>query len=356
MRTVFILVPSPHPTGPVKGAYALANALAPLRRVVLVFLKRGPGVDAALDERVELVSLADTPGGWRGRIAAYRRLLEDAGGRQRVGSISMCLSADWINRFCRREAVTCSSIRGNLPQNYRLDYGWLGVPLALGHLLALRTFDHVVAMTRSMAFQLRWLAALRTRVIGNFVDEAPLERHRRTGAASGPLRFVFVGSLSVRKQPELVIAAIETLREQDVQLDVLGDGPLREMLHSLVKSKGLHSRVRLHGQVADPYPIVAAADAFVLPSRSEGVSRATLEALYLGVPCVLRDVDGNAEFIAENVNGALFSRDEDLAAAMLRAARISRQATGDRPANLLPEKFRQEKAAGMYLDLVESVQ
>ena len=351
IKTIFILVPSPHPTGPIKGAYALANALVPLRRVVLVFLKHGPGANAPLDEKVEVRSLARSNGGWHYRLAIYRQLLENAGGRQRVVSISMCLSADWINRFCRGQAVICASVRGNLPQNYRFDYGWLGGPLALVHLLALRSFDHVVAMTPSMASQLSWLAALQPRVIGNFVDEIVLERHRLTGTASGPLRFVFVGSLSVRKQPELVIAAIEKLRDQDAELDVLGDGPLREGLCSLIDSLGLQGRVRLHGLVADPYDIVAAADAFVLPSRSEGVSRAALEALHLGVPCVLRDVDGNADLLAVPLSGALFSHDEDLATAMLKAAGFSRGRSGR--SSLLPPAFQQLTAACQYLRLFE---
>ena len=352
MRTVFILLPSPFPTGPIKGAYALANALAPVRRVVLVFLKQGPGADAPLDERVEVVSLAQTPGGWRPRLNAYRALLRNAGGRIQVGSVSMCLSADWINRFCRKQAVTCASVRGNLPQNYRLDYGWPGAFLALGHLLALRAFDHVVAMTSAMAVQIRSIAALRPQVIGNFVDEAALECHRQPQPRmGGPLRFVFVGSLSQRKHPELVIAAIEKLREHDVRLDVLGDGPLRAALDSMLVSKGLQNCVLLHGQVANPYPYVARADVFVLPSRSEGVSRAALEALYLGVPCVLRDVDGNAELLAIPEAGTLFFQDKDLAAAMLRAATFAR----DRPVKttLLPPEFRQEIAAGQYLALLE---
>lgn len=352
MRTIFILVPAPFPTGPIKGAFALANALASIRRVVLVFLKEGPGVDAPLHEQVEVVSLARTPGGWSGRLAAYRDLLEGAGGRPQVGSISMCLSADLINRFCRRHAVTCSSVRGNLPQNYRLDYGWPGVPLALGHLLALRAFDHVVAMTRSMAAQINTLAALQPKVIGNFVDETALERYRQIdGPVSGPLRFVFVGSLSVRKQPELVISAIEKLADHDVQLDVLGDGLLREKLSGVVESKELQSRVRLHGQVYDPYPVVSTADAFILPSRSEGVSRAALEALHLGVPCVLRNVDGNSELLDAPGSGALFMRDDDLVAAMLKAAAYTRDRAG-RP-SLLPQRFRQDIAASQYLDLLE---
>jgi glycosyltransferase involved in cell wall biosynthesis len=165
------------------------------------------------------------------------------------------------------------------------------------------------------------------------------------------LRFVFVGSLSVRKQPELVISAVEKLSDMDVQLDVLGDGPLREKLSGVVRSKGLQGRVRLHGQVADPYPVVSIADALVLPSRSEGVSRASLEALYLGVPCVLRHVDGNSELLGTYEAGALFARDDDLAAAMLKAATHARGRAAR--ASLLPEEFRQDVAAIQYLNLLE---
>lgn len=352
MRTIFILVPAPFPTGPIKGAYALANALAPVRRVVLVFLNEGPGVDAPLHEQVEVVSLARISGGWFYRLAAYRHLLEHAGGRSQVGSISMCLSADLINCFCRRQAVTCSSVRGNLPQNYRLDYGWPGVPLALGHLLALRAFDHVVAMSRSMAAQINTLAGLQSKVIGNFVDETALEPYRQIEVpVSGPLRFVFVGSLSVRKQPELVILAVEKLSHHNVQLDVLGDGPLREKLTGVVQSKGLQSLVRLHGQISDPHLIVSSADAFILPSRSEGISRAALEALYLGIPCVLRNVDGNSELLDNSGSGTLFARDDDLVAAILKAATYSRERAGR--SSLLPQGFRQHIAARQYLDLLE---
>lgn len=352
MRTIFILVPSPHPTGPVKGAFALANALAPLRRVVLVFLKSGPGADAALDKRVEVVSLAPATSGWRARVSAYRDLLRKAGGRNRVGSVSMCLSADWVNRHCRKEAVTCSSVRGNLFENYRFDYGWPGVFLAIWHLRGLRAFDHVIAMTEAMARQIRSAARIRAEVIGNFVDEAALEHYRDNGPrVVGPLRIVFVGSLSRRKQPDLVINAMEQLQAHGAQLEVLGVGPLHGALEALIVSKGLEKCVRLHGHIANPYPIVASADVFVLPSRSEGVSRAALEALYLGVPCVLRDADGNGELLAHHEAGALFSRDEDLSLAILRAADLASRRSVK--ASLLPPAFQQSAAARHYLGLLE---
>jgi glycosyltransferase involved in cell wall biosynthesis len=353
-RTVFILVPSPHPTGPVKGAYALANALVAHRHVVLVYLKDGPGVDAKLDANVKEISLATISGGWWGRLRAYQKLLEDAGGRDKVGSISMCLSADLLNRLCSGNAFICSSVRGNLPQNYRHDYGVLGTLLAIAHLLTLRSFDHVVAMTGAMSRQIRSITGIRSRIIGNFVDEQSLECFR--GAIPNGKRcfhFVYVGSLTHRKQPALIVHATGLLISQghDVKLDVIGDGPLRESISCMVVRNALQEYIHLHGQVANPYPLIAVADAFILPSRSEGVSRAALEALHLGVPCVLRDVDGNVELLSEPGAGVLFLDDRDLPRAMIEAA--SRGRTRSTKSSLLPASFRQSTAAMQYLELIE---
>lgn len=353
-RTIFILVPSPHPTGPVKGAFALANALAPIRRVVLVYVKVGPGVDANLDTRVDEISLASTPGGWWGRLRSYQRLLRGSGGRERVGSLSMCLSADLFNRFCSGDAVICSSVRGNLLQNYRHDYGILGIFLAIVHLMALRSFDQVIAMSDAMATQIHSIAGVKPRIIGNFVDEQALEYFRSASPyAKGELRFVYVGSLTNRKQPKLIVHAIKLLISQGykVKLDLIGDGPLRESLSTMVVKHNLQTHVQLHGQVRNPYPLIAAADAFILPSRSEGVSRAALEALYLGVPCVLRNVDGNAELLSAPAAGELFSNDIDLPRAIIEAA--SRGRARSIKLSLLPPSSRQSTAAMQYLQLIE---
>lgn len=353
-RDIFILVPSPHPTGPVKGAFALANALAPIRRVVLVYLKDGPGVDANLDTRVEEISLANSPGGWWGRLHIYKKLLQECGGRENVVSLSMCFSADLFNRFCSEDAVICSSVRGNLPHNYRHDYGMIGTCLAFAHLQALRSFDHVFAMTEAMATQIHSIAGLRSKIIGNFVDEQALECFRSASPyVKGGFRFVFVGSLTHRKQPALIVQAIILLISQgyDVRLDLIGDGPLKESISAMVVKNGLQEHVQLHGQVGNPYPLIASADAFVLPSRSEGVSRAALEALHLGVPCVLRNVDGNAELLSYQMAGKLFSNDIDLSRAMIEAATCGR--TRSIKSSLLPPSFRQSTAAMQYLQIFE---
>lgn len=356
MRHFFILVPSLHPTGPVKGAYALANALVESRPVTLVTLKPGPGADAPLDSRVKQVDLSLSGADWWRHRDAYRNLLRQAGGRRGAASISLCLSADWVNRGCRNEAVTCSSVRGNLPRNYRHDYGVLGLPLAVMHLRMLAGFDHVVAMSHDMARQVARHTRRTPAVIGNCVDEAALVAYRVTVEAESPVRrFVFVGSLGARKQPLLLLRAVHALQREgeQVTLDIVGDGPMRAQVHAEIRRLGLDAVVTLHGHLRDPLPLVARAQAFVLPSLSEGVSRAALEALYLGVPCVLRNVDGNAEIIHPGVNGVLFDEDAALAGAMRRAGEIS-ASRGRVPTSLLPPVCRQVEAADRYRSLLEA--
>lgn len=356
VRSIFILVPSDSPAGPVKGAYALANALVEQRKVTLVALKRGPGAQTRLDPQVHRLCLADKARSLLGRVHAYRALLRAAGGRDRVASISMCLSADVVNAMCIGDAITCASVRGNLLINYRHDYGAVGIPLAIAHLFTLRWHNYIVAMNKPMAVQVRRYSGRTPTVIGNFVDESSLETSRKTKKRSGPFRFVFIGSLTSRKQPLLLLQALRILSQRGVsaRLEYIGTGPLYEKIHSEVERYGLVQQVVLHGFINKPADLLSEADVMVLPSLSEGISRAALEALFLGIPCVLRNADGNSELVSEGYSGALFDRDEDLPDAMLRGTEVSRRNTTVREP-LLSETFRQATVAESYLRLLEGV-
>lgn len=353
-RRVVILIPALVPTGPVKGAIALANALVCERKVTLVALKDGAGADATIHNDVELVELTQISSSRWKRIRYYRYLLRKYGGRSCVVSISMCFSADMVNRLCRRDAIICSSVRGNLIVNYRMDYGVPGVGLAVLHLLLLRVFDYVLVMSHAMAKQVRTYTGLNPSVIGNFVDEDALENYRSDRHPGKEIRFVFVGSLTRRKQPGLLIKSVARLHDLGtlVRLDLIGDGPLKKELLTSARKLGIENHVIFHGHIEDPYPLVALADVFVLPSLSEGISRAALEALYLGTPCVLRQVDANAELVREGMNGYLFEKDDDLVAAMTNAFELSRS-NFSASKSLLPDGFRQDIQANKLLGLVE---
>ena len=352
MRSIVIVVPSLQPAGPVKGAIALANALAGLRPVTLFAVKPGPGADAPIDSRVEILAPPNSEGMRSRRAALAARLAP--GGRQAVSVISYCLSADRLSLSCRRHGRVICSVRGNLPRNYQFDYGPAGAIVAVAHLAALRLADAVVAMSETMADQVARYIGRRPAVIGNFVDEKPLTPLRRPPRPKdAPMRFAFLGSLSRRKQPLALLDALASIAGQGhkVGLDIIGDGPLAGALADSVAARRLGDCVNMHGRLSSPYAVLAEADAFVLPSLSEGLSRAALESLHLGIPAVLRDVDANRELVRHGENGYLFSGDLDLADSMIRAVALRRSANA--VDSLLPARFRQARCADQYLALAE---
>lgn len=356
MRRLFVLVPALLPTGPIKGAVALGNSLVEYTDVTLVSLKPHRAYADAIDPRIRIIDLGSLPN-WRSRVREYRRMLKEAGGRTGVTSISFCFSADMVNYLMRDHAVAISSLRGHLLKTYRVDYGLSGWLLALFHFWVVGRLDRVIAMTELMARQCAPMLRRPAAVIGNFVDEAGLEPFRSNDAAmDDELRFVFVGRMDPLKSPLLVIRAVCDLAHRGVRcsLDLYGDGPLLAGLKARVSGQGHGGFIRFHGHVTNPWSVAATAHCMVLPSLTEGISRAAMESLYLGVPCVMRDVDSNAELIEPGRNGALFKEDASLVDAMRIGAEIGKSVARDRPV-LLKSAFREKHCADAYVKLLSNL-
>jgi glycosyltransferase involved in cell wall biosynthesis len=352
----FILVPSFSPSGPVKGAIALANGLAIDRDVVLISVKKRSGAMPSLNPNVKTIDLSMISKSYIRKILVYKKLLKQGGPRSKVASISFCFSADIINMFCSKQSLTCSSVRGNLPENYKYDFGVLGVILAYFHLYILNYIKRITVMSKSMSRQVSNHITVKPTLIRNFIDEMPLVKYRSNRNNIGPLRFAFVGSLTKRKCPDLVIKSIAELSKiQNVKLDVIGDGPLLSSLKKTVTRLGISKSVSFHGFLNNPGNVLGQVDAMVLPSFSEGIARSSLEALFLGVPCVLRNIDGNSELIENGVNGFLFSDDEELSGAILEAALLGRNRRKNRVLNLLPKAFRQQNCVKRFKMLMEAI-
>jgi glycosyltransferase involved in cell wall biosynthesis len=356
MRRLFILIPSLAPTGPIKGALAICNSLVEDFNVSLFTLKPSPPFSAYLNPRITLVDLSSA-GGFLAKVAKYKSIVKQAGEGSSVISLSLCFSADIVNFLVRRHVITASSIRGHLPRTYRIDYGLFGIFLGFMHYFLVSQLEHAVVMTDGMANQFARFTGKRSVVIGNFIDEKELEPHRNSCSLDdAKLRFVFVGRLEMLKRPELVVEMICQLVEKNIPcvLDIFGDGPLMPRLKRIVSNRGIQEVVHFHGQVNNPWSVAAQADCLVLPSLTEGVSRAALEALYLGVPCVMRDVDSNADLIRPNENGNLFQDDAALLMAMQNTARLGRNLASIRPV-LLDGTFRQEECVIKYRNLFLSI-
>ena len=120
-------------------------------------------------------------------------------------------------------------------------------------------------------------------------------------AADMPRPPVILGMGGLRRQKdfETLIRAFALVREKrDCRLLILGEGQLRHRLESLIQDLGLSGFARLPGFVENPYPLLAAADLFVLSSRWEGSPNVLTEALALGTPVVATDCrSGPAEIL-----------------------------------------------------------
>jgi glycosyltransferase involved in cell wall biosynthesis len=132
-------------------------------------------------------------------------------------------------------------------------------------------------------------------------------------------------------------ACLPLLREHpNVVVLVAGsaDSNLARALRERAASAGVEDRFRLLGIREDVPDFLAALDLFVLPSRSEGMSNALIEAMAAGKPCVATRVGGNAEALADGETGRVVPPEnpESLRAAVaeLLADPGSRAALGDR--------------------------
>lgn len=112
--------------------------------------------------------------------------------------------------------------------------------------------------------------------------------------------FVFVGRIAaVKDVPGLIAAFLAARRGRAARLIVIGDGICRSACEELVRSQRCESHVTLFGEQADTRAFLAAADVFVLNSRSEGTPRALLEAMAMGIPGIGPAVGGIPDMLRE---------------------------------------------------------
>ena len=109
-----------------------------------------------------------------------------------------------------------------------------------------------------------------------------------------------VGRLSPQKDFESLLRAFAKVRaSMDARLIVLGEGPERPRLESLVVNLGLTGDVQFPGWVGNPYPYMARSDLFVLSSRWEGLPTVLIEALFCGLRIVSTDCPSGPQEILE---------------------------------------------------------
>ena len=143
-------------------------------------------------------------------------------------------------------------------------------------------------------------------VIPNGVDTAAfqpgdrVEARRAVGLPLDGLLAGSVGRLHPDKDPVNFVEAFSRLdRDGDARAVLVGDGPERERVKGAIVRAGLEDRVLLLGERQDIPRLLQALDIFVLPSRTEGLPVALLEAMSSGIPIVATEVGGVAAAVRD---------------------------------------------------------
>lgn len=140
---------------------------------------------------------------------------------------------------------------------------------------------------------------------------------------------------------------------------LIGDGPQREELFDLISDLGFRYQICLPGSFDEIEDVLAAADLFVLPSYSEGMSIALLEAMAAGLPVVASDIPGNRALVTHEQEGLLVPPHDakSLSAAITRLLESPSLGVqlGAAARQRVAAKFSLEKMGREHLELITSL-
>jgi glycosyltransferase involved in cell wall biosynthesis len=121
-------------------------------------------------------------------------------------------------------------------------------------------------------------------------------------------RLLFVGRMSVQKDPVTAVRALALLKDLPWSCRMIGEGPLAGEVRAEIVSAGLEDRITLCGWASSEEVSAAMRDSEILliPSLSEGLPMVAVEALANGLALAGSRIGGLADVLEEGVNGGLF--------------------------------------------------
>lgn len=307
-KHILFVLPSFAGGGAERVALALLRGIDPVRFTVSLIVLNGQGpLTNLVPKHIPLTDLA-TPRlrrAFPGLISEIRKERPDVV-FSTLGYVNLALLAVRLllprqTRILVREAnmPSLSLPATSHPTLYQLAYRLL-YPLA----------DGVICTSEKMADEIRKdfsVSPVRVFLLANPVDEAALRSSATpTVRASGDgLRLVAAGRLTYQKGFDRLINWMVNL-DPSTHLTILGEGPERAKLQEQTKRLGLENRVAFAGFCDSPWSYFAGADAFVLPSRWEGLPNAALEALACGASVVATPESGGiVEIASDAIPGAV---------------------------------------------------
>jgi glycosyltransferase involved in cell wall biosynthesis len=231
---------------------------------------------------------------------------------------------------------------------------------------ALRRFARVVAVSEEVKQRLLKAGVQDGKIflVENGIDLRPFEgvvpSLRGEPGVSGSLLVGLVGRLSREKGVDIFLrAAASVLGEfPGARFVVVGEGPDRDKLESLIDELGIRGSVAMLGRRGDMPSVYASLDVMVSSSRQEGLPMAILEGMASRLPLVATAVGEVPAVVVDGQTGLLVAPENvvDLAAAILKMLRDPglRKRLGDAARQLVEEKYSAKRMTADYLRVYEA--
>ncbi len=211
----------------------------------------------------------------------------------------------------------------------------------------------IVAISKSIRLQLETcgIPASKIRTIYEGMDLSLFPKRTPLKAHNGaePVIVGTVAHLSREKGLNFLIEAASLIPDvkRKLRFIIVGDGYCLEELRGLVDQKGLKDVFEFAGFHSDTSQYMRSFDIFALPSLSEGLSSAILEAMATSLPIIATDVGGIPELVKDGDNGLLVApaNPAALARAILRLADNPEESRrmGQRGRERMEEQFTLER-------------
>ena len=228
----------------------------------------------------------------------------------------------------------------------------------------LRRADAVIALNPQISAEMIALGLNAEKLISipNGVDVEP-GAVTRDYTLNTPMRIAFVGRLHPQKDAGTLLRSLGYLAKEapglSWRLSLAGTGPSEIELKSIADEIGIGQYVEFLGFIEHPHTLLMESDCFVLPSLSEGMSNALLEAMATGLPCIASDIAGNNNLIRDRHNGILVPPKDELALAkaLLELSQDEglRQRLGQAARRIVEEQYSLHSVAQRYAALYQSL-
>lgn len=227
----------------------------------------------------------------------------------------------------------------------------------------LRNVDIIISVSKASKSDINKLfpfTVSKSKVIPVGIEEKALDKiPDSTKVNQQKKNIIHIGSFTKEKNHFGLVDIFRKVKAilPEVELHLLGEGPLKNDVLEKVKIYGLENSVKFYGEIQDPLPYLKASDLLVLPSIIEGLPAVILEAMYAKVPVVAFKVGGISEIITPETGNILKCNDnQGFADTIVQQLKKSHDLKVDNAYNMVKHNYLNKEIAKKFLETYQSVQ